>query len=115
MQAVLDAVDQGFPGCSDDVFAYTDGVPRPRTVAGFDVDASLRGRCVFAVEDADFEINQVKGFDYRIVRTQRLSKRKVESVCRADTTARGVLFFFTDLETYPNSFSGWPTELIHTW
>src|SRR5262249_19620740 len=53
---------------------------------------------VFAVEDAHFEIDQVKLLDNGIVRAQRLAQRQVESVRRADADACGVKFFVFDLQ-----------------
>jgi hypothetical protein len=58
MQAVLDTISRASSAAM--IPADTDGPPH---VAGFDVDASLRSRRVFAVEDADFEVDEVKRFD----------------------------------------------------
>ena len=106
---------RGFPGCGDDVFAYTNGVPGSRTVAGFDVDAGLRSRCVFAVEDADFEMDQMKGFAVPdSVRTQRLPKCKVERAFAGPTPPLAVCCSSSPIFKRTTA-SGSPTELIHTW
>ena len=79
MKSVLDAVEQRFPCCGDDVLADSDGIPRPRAVAGFNVDACFRSRCVLSIKNADF------GFD--VMPNASNTERVVDAIGGTDVTA----------------------------
>src|SRR4029450_4335131 len=58
VQLVLDRIDQGEPARLEEVFADADGAPHVVMIGRLDDHADAGGRAGFAVDDAEFVVDQ---------------------------------------------------------
>src|SRR5215470_8313332 len=97
---VLDGVDQGLPGCFDDVVGHAHRAPRLVAVAGGDQHAGPGCGALALVEDAHLVVEQAHLAQARIEVLERLSEGVVEGVDGAVARGRSVLGDALDLEAH---------------
>src|SRR5262245_279877 len=80
VELVFDGVHEGEPTGFDDVLADADGAPDILVVGGFDEDADAGGGAGFAVDDADFVVDQPHVAEAGEIAVEGLAHGGVEGV-----------------------------------
>src|ERR1043165_5546796 len=83
IKLVFDGIDQSEPAGFDDVFTDADGAPDALVVARFDDDADAGRGARFAVDDANFVVDQAHILERRKIAGEGLAHRGIKGVDRA--------------------------------
>lgn len=105
LDVVVEAVDEGFPACVDDVEADADGAPLFFAVGAFDEHACFGGAASFAVDDADFVVAEGDVVDFWVGGAEGFAEGLVEGVDGAFAFFDGVDAVVVD-DDFDGGFTG---------
>ena len=92
-QPIFDRIGQRPPTGFDDVAACADGAPALGAVLGIDQHAGNGFGAVFAIQDTDFVIGQMKGSKFGVGGLKRFSQGNIQRIDRAIALRCGVQDF----------------------